>query len=266
MSSILEALKKAERESTEGRDADIPLPAPLPKRSPYPTVRRRWWLPLGAVGVLCVGMVLFWQFQRPDSCRPTVAPPPPVSDKQASFPPPTRRAERPEPPPVPEKKTIAVVKAPASATAPAPRIEAPAATAVPGQPPQQTVRKAPPPIVAKAPPSRPQETRPQPPAHAPKREAAHADSPRILPRKIDQPSPAPTAPLEKSDKTYRSDPRIDLQALVWSPDAAERFVIINDRLIKEGGSIEGIHVVRINPDDVLVSEGSKRWHEAFKIR
>jgi hypothetical protein len=71
---------------------------------------------------------------------------------------------------------------------------------------------------------------------------------------------------EKSDKTFRSDPRIELQALVWSPDAAERFVIINDRLLREGGSTDGITIVRINPDDVLVSEGSERWHEPFKIR
>jgi len=25
-------------------------------------------------------------------------------------------------------------------------------------------------------------------------------------------------------------------------------------------------VVRIHPDDVLLAEGSDRWHEAFKIR
>jgi hypothetical protein len=43
-------------------------------------------------------------------------------------------------------------------------------------------------------------------------------------------------------------------------------VIINDRLLREGASTDGITIVRINPDDVLVSEGSERWHEPFKIR
>ena len=268
MSSILDALKKAERESTEGRSADLPLPAPLPKRSPYPMVRRRWWLPLGAVGLLFIGMALFWQFQRSDPSGPAVVSPPPIPDAQTSSPPPIRQAERPEPLPAPRKKASAVVQAPAVETAPAPGAESPAVTAVPVHPPQQTVRKSPPPMVAKAPPARPPETRsqPQPSAHAPKSESANAVPSRVLPRKIDQPSPPPAASLEKSDKTYRSDPRIELQALVWSPDAAERFVIVNDRLIKEGGSIEGIKVVRINPDDVLVSEDSKRWHEPFKIR
>lgn len=267
MSSILEALKKAERESTEGRDADLPLPAPLPKRSPYPMVRRRWWLPLGTVGVLCLGIALFWQFQRPDPSGPTDAStPPPIPDKQTSSPAPTRRAEKPEPLPAPRKMASAAVQAPAAETAPAPRAEAPTATAVPVHPPQQTVRNAPPPMVSKAPPANPPKTRPQPPSPELNDATAPADPSRAASRDTVKPSMLPTSSSEKSDKIYRSDPRIELQALVWSPDAAERFVIVNDRLIKEGGSVEGITIVRINPDDVLVSEGSQRWHEAFKIR
>ncbi len=53
---------------------------------------------------------------------------------------------------------------------------------------------------------------------------------------------------------------------MWAPDAAERFVVINNRLIKEGGSIDTITVVRIDRDDILLSEGGDRWHEKFKIR
>jgi hypothetical protein len=63
----------------------------------------------------------------------------------------------------------------------------------------------------------------------------------------------------------RNDPRIKLQALVWSPDAADRFVIINNRLVKEGGSVNNIVVVRINRDDVLLSEGPDQWYEPFKV-
>jgi len=267
LSSILEALKKAERESTEGRDADLPLPASLPRRSPYPVVRRRWWLPLGALGLLCIGIVLFWQLHRPESPRPTVAPiSPEVSEKQKSSPPPLRRLEIPKPSPAPGKNASDVVQGPAAETVPASRAKAPAAAPALVQPAQRPVRKSPPPMEAKAPPSRPLEKRPQPPAPAPKSTPAPADPSPVAPRDVVQPSQPPAPPLEESDKSYRSDPRIELQALVWSPDAAERFVIVNDRLIKEGGSIEGIHVVRINPDDVLVSEGSERWHEPFKIR
>jgi hypothetical protein len=75
-----------------------------------------------------------------------------------------------------------------------------------------------------------------------------------------------TEPEEDIEKTFRNDPRIDLQALVWAPDAAARFVIINNRLIKEGGSVDNIVVVEINRDDVQLADGSDRWYEEFKIR
>jgi len=260
LSSILEALKKAERESTGGRDADLPLPAPLPKRSPYPMVRRRWWLPLCAVGMLCIGIVIFWQLQRPVPSRPVAAPAPSAAPETPEDSPlPARRAERPKPSPAPEKEASAVAQAPAAETALAPRAKAPSAKTAPVQPAHQPDPKVLSPVVAKASPARPPETRPRHSAPAPESKTASSNPPRVASR-------PPTPPLEKSDKTYRSDSRIELQALVWSPDAAQRFVIVNDRLIKEGGSIEGITVVRINPDDVLVSEGSKRWHEPFKIR
>ena len=75
-----------------------------------------------------------------------------------------------------------------------------------------------------------------------------------------------TEPEENIKKTFRNDPRIDLQALVWAPDAAARFVIINNRLIKEGGSVDNIVVVQINRDDVQLADGSDRWYEEFKVR
>jgi hypothetical protein len=74
------------------------------------------------------------------------------------------------------------------------------------------------------------------------------------------------AAARDTDRPFRSDPRIDLQALVWAPESTARFVVINNRLVKEGGSVDDIVVVRINPDDVLLAEGSDRWYEVFKIR
>ncbi|MGA6924422.1 MAG: general secretion pathway protein GspB [Desulfosarcina sp.] len=70
----------------------------------------------------------------------------------------------------------------------------------------------------------------------------------------------------ETPKKFKNDPRIDLQALVWAADVNDRFVVINNRLIKEGGSVDDIVVVKINPDDVLLAEGSERWHEKFKIQ
>lgn len=73
-------------------------------------------------------------------------------------------------------------------------------------------------------------------------------------------------PVPNDGAAIRNDPRIDLQALVWAPEAADRFVVVNNRLIKEGGSVDNIVVVQINRDDVLLSEGADRWHQVFQIR
>jgi hypothetical protein len=110
-----------------------------------------------------------------------------------------------------------------------------------------------------------------PPVQTRQAAAAPQPEPEILPS---APPPAETVAANErggaeppdTEKNFRSDPRIDLQALVWAPDAAARFVVINNRLVKEGGSVDNISVVKINPDDVLLAEGSERWHVEFKVR
>ncbi|MBC2743504.1 MAG: hypothetical protein HGJ93_10790 [Desulfosarcina sp.] len=73
MSSILDALKKAEQESTTDRGVGAPWSAPLPAQSPYRQSARRWWVPLGIVVVLCVSGAVFWQARRPDTTRPSAS-------------------------------------------------------------------------------------------------------------------------------------------------------------------------------------------------
>jgi hypothetical protein len=70
----------------------------------------------------------------------------------------------------------------------------------------------------------------------------------------------------RPDNDVRRDPRIDLQALVWAPEAADRFVVINNQLVKQGGSVDTFVVVEINRDDVLIAEGTERWYEPFSVR
>ena len=69
MSSILEALKKAEQESTMDHSAGTPWPAPLPMQSRYLKRSRRWWVLLGVVVGLCVAGVVRWQVRQPDMTR-----------------------------------------------------------------------------------------------------------------------------------------------------------------------------------------------------
>jgi hypothetical protein len=92
-----------------------------------------------------------------------------------------------------------------------------------------------------------------------------------LPATSAAPAPEPTVkqpetPVGTPDRNVRSDPRIDLQALVWAPEASDRFVVINNRLVKEGGSVDTFVVVEIDRDEVLIAEGAERWYERFSIR
>lgn len=59
---------------------------------------------------------------------------------------------------------------------------------------------------------------------------------------------------------------LTLQALSWSPDPARRLAVINGRLCREGESVEGFSVVRINPDDVWLSDGRISGKLVFNIR
>ncbi len=262
MSSILDALKKAERESITDRGDGTPWPAPLPAQSTYRQSSRRWWVPVGVGVALCVSGALFWQTRRPETglpaARPAAAPPP--HDIQANASPSVAQAPQPHAPMAEQKQEL-----PAKALNPA---TGPLAAAPAVQPVTESMRTATPAATPMMqPPGSPQEktqrqtAAPQPepvsdPQAAPLRRAVETATADSRPMKTPPPS----------TQTFRSDPRIDLQALVWAPEAAERFVVINNRLVKEGGLVDTIAVVRINPDDVLLAEGSDRWHEKFKIR
>jgi type IV secretory pathway VirB10-like protein len=240
-----------------GRSAGTPWPAPPPLQPPHRQRSRRWWVVMGIVVGLCAFAVVVWQVRRPDVTRPGDSTP----------------AASPLPLPKPNQRVL-----PSVAEAPQPRMPAAekpqaspdrAVTDVSPQP--ATINATVPAVKMPAPMA---ETAPVQPQTQPPRTAFPASDPMIAPA-VDASrrptvsakanSPSKAAPQD-AGKFFKSDPRIDLQALVWAPESAARFVVINNRLIKEGGSIDNIVVVRINPDDVLLAEGSDRWYEAFKIR
>ena len=251
MSSILEALKKAERESAADRGRATPWSAPLPEPSPYRPRRRLWWLPVSAALVAAVCAVVFWQVRSADSPQP--APSMPASSPRSSG----DRASSPaaNSPAASQQTASMPVSVGSASQRPPVRSDSSKPTAADPVAAKKAIQRTPTP----APPAAQQLPRPKPrpqPATATPPPTAAAEAP------LRQPAPPP----KKVEKSYRSDPRIELQALVWAPQAADRFVVINNRLIKEGGSIDTITVVEILRDDVLLSEGADRWYEKFKIR
>ena len=56
---------------------------------------------------------------------------------------------------------------------------------------------------------------------------------------------------------------LQLQAIAWSSDSKESIAVVNGRILREGGSIEGTLIVRINKNDVSFQKGGEQWRQKF---
>jgi hypothetical protein len=56
---------------------------------------------------------------------------------------------------------------------------------------------------------------------------------------------------------------LQLQAIAWSSDSKESIAVVNGRILREGGSIEGTLIVRINKNDVSFQKGGEQWKQKF---
>jgi len=50
-----------------------------------------------------------------------------------------------------------------------------------------------------------------------------------------------------------------VQAIAWSKIPAERIAVINGAVVREGGFVEGIHVIQIGLDEVYLKKGENTW-------
>ena len=253
MSSILDALKKAEQQSTAACCSPTPWPAPPPALSIDRHRTYRWWMVAGLLIVLGVGAAVVRQLLQPEATGPapfaTSAVPPVAQNSNLAAPlhsiewhlPATTTRSRRTPLPLVNAAPVQPVREPTRSAIPEK-----AQTVQPPAPAMENRRR------------QPIESRPEP-------VTVSADVPirRAAPKT--EISRQPVAKPPESAKNFRNDPRIELQALVWASEAVERFVVINDRLVKEGGAVDNIVVMQINRDDVLLSEGSNQWHVKFKI-
>ncbi len=72
---------------------------------------------------------------------------------------------------------------------------------------------------------------------------------------------------EKAETYDRIDAsKLNLQALAWFNDPPRRMAVINSRIVREGESVDGYQVTQIRRQDVLVSDGSKKWRLEFSLK
>jgi hypothetical protein len=63
-----------------------------------------------------------------------------------------------------------------------------------------------------------------------------------------------------------SQSSLKLQAIAWSDDVQRRLAVINGRILREGGSVDGFVIKQIRRDDVVVSDGKESWKLEFGLQ
>jgi hypothetical protein len=56
---------------------------------------------------------------------------------------------------------------------------------------------------------------------------------------------------------------LKLQAIAWSAVSKESIAVVNGRILREGSSIEGVLIVKIDENDVSFQKGGEQWKQKF---
>ncbi|MFZ0614504.1 MAG: general secretion pathway protein GspB [Desulfobacterales bacterium] len=104
---------------------------------------------------------------------------------------------------------------------------------------------------------------PSPKASAPAAKRVPA-GPRILP-------PPPRPPESGPDRAATADlpvltTDLKLQAVSWASAPTDRLAVINGSIMREGTTLEGYVIVRIDRDEVVVRKGGEEWKLVFKLK
>jgi general secretion pathway protein B len=277
MSYILEALKKAQAERQLGSAPTIHAPAPIQHR-PAGSAANRGPLLIG-VGVaalaLAVAGAVMWRQQGAAPAQVVAATSVPVAAPIAAV--------APVPSPVAAPTPVAAA-APAQAVPPAP---APAAQIAPARAPAA----APQPPVTAAP--APVQTVPAPPAPSPVKTRAAKVSPREAAPRVANPAAAPlpvrTPPIpepamaqaptvlagpavednirtlrELPELIQREVPKVTFGGYIYSPNPADRLLLIDKMLRREGEEVApGLVVERLLPKAAVMNYRGNRYRVAY---
>lgn len=251
MSYILEALKKAQAERQLGSAPTIHAPAQSYAAPAAAQGARRRYVAIGAgAGVLIALAALWWARQ---GNLPTAAALAVVA--QAPAP-----AATPGPAPAPVAPAPVATPAPVAPSAPVTTPPAPAPVAA-----------KPAPVAAAVPPG--QEAAPARPEPAPS--PAPAPQVREAAPRVAEASPAPAAvpaPAEETVRTLqqlpdaiqREIPKVAFGGYIYSPDPAERLLLVDKMLRREGEEVApGLVLERLLPKAAVMNYRGYRYRVAY---
>lgn len=250
MSYILEALKKADAERERGAVPDLhaqPIPLAVAYEEEAPRGTKPWlWLLAGAA--IAIVAVLAWQFSGSDA-PPGIGPALPAAPAEVLAPPPPAPITQPaastqqaaEPAPAPARP--AIQSEPPAKAAPRIRVE-PRAPAV--------AASAAVAVAAGAAPS----ATPSATSSAAAKAAKGASAPPAATR----------APLltELPEDIRRQVPAMTIGGSVYSQQPANRMVIINGQVFREGSAVTpDLRLEQIGPKSAVFSLGGQRFEMPF---
>ncbi len=283
MSSILRALKRVEDESPPG-DESHSWPRPIDsKKAVKSGVKKRWLLNRLVSGLVIFLVVLaagWFAFSQRHRIFDTMLSEKSREDnRQALTASTTKKAIQPQKIKTRAKKagqpdqnyTQASVKQSGNTVSKKRPISSGSLTSRPEVPVQKSVTrprkiKKPTPTKRKIP-LKNKQTRSQPvqpsgsrrtPASAPKKQPFAA-----------KPSPAKVAGGQDARfdaLSAMNNSKLKLQAIAWSEDTAQRMAVINDHIVREGGTVDGYSITSIRKDDVIVNDGTTSWRLEFSLK
>lgn len=277
MSYILDALKKAEAERRGGQHASGPIPPSFHVHARrQPVWQRPWlWAVLSAAAVVAGGLI--WMGGAPSS-----APQPPAQETQAAQAPATAATPSPAVPAVPAAPVVPAVPAAPSAppVAQAPASPAPAAPAPSSAPPgasapplAQAPARAPEQPVEKPRPAerKPAEKKAPEAARAtkkPQEEAVAAAPAAPAPVPAEKPKPAPEPQVgtlrDLPPQIQQEVPQYSVGGYIYSGNKADRSVVINKRLLREGDEIApGLTLERMTPTGMVLNYKGYRYRASY---
>ena len=71
---------------------------------------------------------------------------------------------------------------------------------------------------------------------------------------------------EENNMDVLEDSGLKLMAIAWSDDPKSRIAVINDRIVREGDTVEGMTIYRINEEAVVLRKGSDTWKLLFRLK
>jgi hypothetical protein len=82
---------------------------------------------------------------------------------------------------------------------------------------------------------------------------------------------APNGPSGRSDETDEpytdaqrlTDGRLKVQAIAWAPEPTERMAVVNNKIVREGGTLDDFFIVRIGRETLYVRENGRLFKVLF---